>query len=131
MMPNYVLAMTGASGVAVREALPLQQQLAQIWEELLNTRPIGIHDNFFELGGHSLLAVRLVDRIEQFYGKKISATTLLAGPTIEQLANVLMQSEDTGSDGASAKAKNGNSRNSFSSVRKLLGSLVKTTHRVR
>ena len=70
---------------------PVQQQLVQIWEELLGVRPIGIQDNFFELGGHSLLAVRLVDRIEQVWGKKISATTLLAGATIEQLSAVLTQ----------------------------------------
>ncbi len=64
-------------------------QLIQIWEELLDERPIGIRDNFFLLGGHSLLAVRLVNRIEQRYGKKIPLATLFAGPTIEQLASAL------------------------------------------
>jgi len=111
----------------VAPTLEVQQHLAQIWEELLNTRPIGIRDNFFELGGHSLLAVRLVDQIEQFWGKRISATTLLAGPTIEQLANVLMQSEDISSDVASAKVKTVGIKRPFSSVRRLLTSLVKTT----
>lgn len=77
----------------VAPTLPVHQQLVQIWEELLDIRPIGIRDNFFELGGHSLLAVRLVDRIEQGWGKKISSATLFAGPTIEQLAKVLIQPE--------------------------------------
>lgn len=71
----------------------VQQQLVRIWEELLDVRPIGIRDNFFDLGGHSLLAVRLVDRIEQVWGKKITATTLINGATIEQLAEVLTQPE--------------------------------------
>ena len=71
--------------------LPVHQQLAKIWEELLEVSPIGIRDNFFELGGHSLLAVRLIDRIEQVWGKKVAASTLLAGPTIEQLSDVLVQ----------------------------------------
>jgi acyl carrier protein len=66
-------------------------QLMQIWEELLGTRPIGIRDNFFHIGGHSLLAARLVNRIEQVFGKKIPLTTLFAGPTIEQLAGALQQ----------------------------------------
>lgn len=114
----------------VAPVLAVHQQLAQIWEELLDTQPVGIRDNFFELGGHSLLAVRLVDRIEQFWGKKISATTLLAGPTIEQLASVLVQSEDTGPVVASAKVKADGSRRSFSSVRRLLASLGKTNRRV-
>jgi len=72
----------------------VQQQLKQIWEELLDVRPISIQDNFFELGGHSLLAARLVTRIEQEWGKKIPLDTLLANTTIEQLANVIEQPED-------------------------------------
>ncbi|HEY7415100.1 MAG TPA: amino acid adenylation domain-containing protein, partial [Ktedonobacteraceae bacterium] len=66
-------------------------QLLQIWEELLEARPIGITDNFFHLGGHSLLAARLVDRIEQVFQKKITLASLFAGPTIEQLAAALEQ----------------------------------------
>ncbi len=77
----------------VAPTLPVHQQLVQIWEELLDVRPIGIRDNFFELGGHSLLAVRMVDRIEQGWGKKISSATLFAGPTIEQLSKVLVEPE--------------------------------------
>ena len=68
-------------------------QLAQIWEDLLDVRPIGIRDNFFYLGGHSLLAVRLVGRIEQVFGKKIPLATLFAAPTIEQLAHALQFEE--------------------------------------
>ena len=72
-------------------------QLMQIWEELLDAQPIGIRDNFFLLGGHSLLAARLVNRIEQAFGKKVPLATLFAGPTIEQVASALQQQEDTGS----------------------------------
>ena len=36
--------------------------MLQIWEDLLDTRPIGITDNFFDIGGHSLLAAQLVDQ---------------------------------------------------------------------
>lgn len=70
--------------------------LQQIWEEELNVRPIGIRDNFFYLGGHSLLAARLMNRVEQSFGKKIPLATLFAGPTIAQLATNL-QTEDEGS----------------------------------
>src|SRR5436305_3223702 len=72
-------------------------QLLRIWEELLDARPIGIRDNFFLLGGHSLLATRLVNRIEQVFGKRIALTSLFAGPTIEQLADVLQQDAASGS----------------------------------
>jgi amino acid adenylation domain-containing protein len=66
-------------------------QLVHLWEELLEARPIGIRDNFFSLGGHSLLAARLVNGIEQIFGKKIPLATFFAGPTIEQLAEILEQ----------------------------------------
>ncbi len=72
----------------------VQGQLGQIWEELLDVRPIGIRDNFFSLGGHSLLAARLVDRITHVCGKKSPLSALFAGPTIEQLANALMRDVD-------------------------------------
>lgn len=81
----------------VAPTLLVHQQLVQIWEELLDVRPIGIRDNFFDLGGHSLLAARLVNRIEQVCGKKLPLTTLFAGATIEHLADALQVQEDTGS----------------------------------
>jgi len=66
-----------------------EQQLVQIWEELLEPRPIGIKDNFFHLGGHSLLAAELVGRIERATGQKLALSTLFAKPTVEQLVAVL------------------------------------------
>ena len=75
----------------------LQRQLVQIWEELLQVRPIGIKDDFFALGGHSLLAARMVNQVERICGKKLALATLFAGATIDYLAGVLMQpaSENT------------------------------------
>jgi glutamate-1-semialdehyde-2,1-aminomutase len=70
---------------------PVQLQLTQIWEELLDIHPIGIRDNFFELGGNSLLAVRLMARVHKIYQQELSLSTLLQGPTIEHLANILHQ----------------------------------------
>ena len=52
----------------VRPRDELEAQLAVIWEDLLQIRPIGVTDDFFDLGGHSLLAVRLAARIEQTVG---------------------------------------------------------------
>src|SRR5581483_10131810 len=46
----------------------LEIQLAGIWEQLLNVRPIGATDNFFEIGGDSLKAVVLTAKIEEVRG---------------------------------------------------------------
>jgi len=69
----------------------VELQLAQIWEQVLEVRPIGIFENFFELGGHSLLAVRLMAQIEQQFQKHLPLTTLFQHATIAQLATMLRQ----------------------------------------
>jgi thioesterase domain-containing protein/acyl carrier protein len=71
----------------------VETRLVQIWEEILNVRPVGIHDNFYDLGAHSLMAVRLVSEIETKLGKCISVATLMQGPTVAQLASVLSEQE--------------------------------------
>jgi amino acid adenylation domain-containing protein len=67
----------------------LEVELAHIWEEVLDVRPVGARDNFFELGGHSLLAVRLFALIEKRLGKKLPLTAVFQGATVEHLAGVL------------------------------------------
>jgi amino acid adenylation domain-containing protein len=80
--------------VAPRDDLELQ--LAQIWEEVLGVRPVGMRDNFFELGGHSLLAVRLFAVIEKRLGRKLPLTTVFQGATVEHLASILRQQAEPG-----------------------------------
>ncbi|MEB3147558.1 MAG: alpha/beta fold hydrolase [Sphaerospermopsis sp.] len=75
--------------VAPRNEVELQ--LTNIWEEILNVRPIGIQDNFFNLGGHSLLVVRLMAQIQQNFGINLPLAIILQNPTIAQIANILSQ----------------------------------------
>ena len=65
--------------------------LLKIWEDLLGIHQISIRDNFFDLGGHSLLAVRLMNYVENEFGKSLPLSTLFQSPTVEQLAVVLRQ----------------------------------------
>jgi amino acid adenylation domain-containing protein/FkbH-like protein len=66
-----------------------ERQMAQIWEELLGTRPIGALDNFFELGGHSLLAIRLLSRIEKTFSKALPVAIVFQAPTLEEVARMV------------------------------------------
>lgn len=63
----------------------LEREIAGIWEELLDLRPIMREDNFFTIGGTSLLAIavsqRLLDR-----GHNVPVQMVLASLTIETLA---------------------------------------------
>lgn len=67
----------------------LEIQLVKIWEDVLDTRPIGIKDNFFDLGGHSLLAMEIIDRIEKIFQKTLPVAMVFQCPTVELLGDVL------------------------------------------
>ncbi|HEY0602393.1 MAG TPA: alpha/beta fold hydrolase, partial [Herpetosiphonaceae bacterium] len=77
---------TGSTHVYVGPRSVLELQLVQIWEELLQTSPIGVTDNFFDLGGHSLSAIRLVAQIQKQLGPNLPLAALFEAATIEQLA---------------------------------------------
>lgn len=72
--------------VGPRDAV--ENQLVQIWEELLHVKP-GLRDDFFDLGGHSLLLTSLLARVERLTGKKLDVASVLKAPTIESLALLL------------------------------------------
>jgi natural product biosynthesis luciferase-like monooxygenase protein/amino acid adenylation domain-containing protein len=68
---------------------PVEQQIADIWCQLLNVEQVGVYDNFFELGGDSLLAVRLISRLRDAFQVELSARVLFEKPLIADLADVL------------------------------------------
>ncbi len=77
-----------------------EQRLQQLWQMVLDVRPIGMRDKFFALGGHSLLAVRLVAEVERSFGKKLRVATIFQNPTIEQFATLLRNGSNAGTDSA-------------------------------
>jgi amino acid adenylation domain-containing protein len=72
---------------------PVELQLAQLWEKVLEIHPIGIRDNFFDLGAESLQAARLFARISKRFGKNLSPSSLFEAPTIEAQARLLSRQE--------------------------------------
>jgi acyl carrier protein len=64
-----------------------EQQIADIWIQLLKLEQIGIHDNFFALGGHSLLATQVISRLRQGFGIELPLQTLFEAPTVGELSS--------------------------------------------
>ena len=68
----------------------LQNNLLQIWSDLLKNNRIGINDNFFDLGGDSLNAVIMHYRIEKLIDWSVPLTTIYHNPTVKSLAEAML-----------------------------------------
>jgi thioesterase domain-containing protein/acyl carrier protein len=91
-------APTGARGPETPPAAPrdaVELRLVELWEGLLNVRPVGIDQSFFALGGHSLLAMSLLSQISKKLGRTLPLSVLFTHPTIERLAELLRQEPTT------------------------------------
>ena len=62
----------------------LEQQVAAIWQQVLDVERIGLNDHFFELGGHSLLAVNVVSRMALELGLTLTPQLLFQHPVLSE-----------------------------------------------
>lgn len=69
-----------------------QQQLAQIWQEILGVSEVGLEDHFFEIGGTSLHGLRLFTRIRSDFRVALPLSTLFRASTLEALAGLIENS---------------------------------------
>lgn len=63
-----------------------EQEIVEIFEEILGVSPIGIEDSFFELGGHSLRAATAINEIERRTGIRLPLKVIFSSPTPSMLA---------------------------------------------
>ena len=83
----------------VEPRTPAETAMAAIWEEVLETREVGVTDDFFALGGNSFLAVRLMSRIQKTFERRLPLAALIAAGTVERM--VEMVEEDAGGGASS------------------------------
>lgn len=62
--------------------LPLERQLAEIWQDVLGVDTVRANDDFLDLGGHSLLAVYVAFATAERLGIVVPADALFENPTL-------------------------------------------------
>ncbi|OUS05847.1 hypothetical protein A9Q81_03635 [Gammaproteobacteria bacterium 42_54_T18] len=77
--------LSGDDGDFVSPRNDTEQQIADIWCQVLGLSRVGISADFFSVGGHSLLATQVIARIRQAFGIELSVRALFENSTIETL----------------------------------------------
>jgi polyketide synthase PksJ len=72
----------------------VEEKIYQIWSSVLKSDNFGVEDNFFEIGGNSLLIIQVAGHIKKQLGKEIKVINLFKYPTIRQISNFLLTSEN-------------------------------------
>ena len=67
---------------------PVEEYLAQAWQEELGVRRLGADDHFFELGGTSLSAIQVMLRLCQEFDIDLPLDGMFSHPTLGGLARV-------------------------------------------
>ncbi|MDD5753216.1 MAG: amino acid adenylation domain-containing protein [Methylococcales bacterium] len=63
----------------------IEKQLVEIWQDVLDQSPIGIHDHYFHRGGDSIRAIQIVARLRD-RNLKLDVRDIFQYPTIYELA---------------------------------------------
>ncbi|HYG10540.1 MAG TPA: phosphopantetheine-binding protein, partial [Pyrinomonadaceae bacterium] len=75
----------------------IEKQMADIWERILERKPIGLNDKFFEVGGNSLKSIRLLAAINEKFSSNVAIVDLFKFSTIKALSmHVEKPTDDNG-----------------------------------
>lgn len=114
MIPSYMCVIdkipVNANGKADRKALPdidevpgkyskplnkTEQEICDIFAEVLGTDQVGAEDNFFMIGGHSLRAVKVINKLESKFSIRVPLKKMFTEKTPRALAVYIKGKEKT------------------------------------
>jgi amino acid adenylation domain-containing protein len=82
---------TWESQVYVAPQTQMEQQISEIWQDVLQLQQVSTQENFFDLGGHSLRMAQMHRQLQETFQLKIPLIDLFQYPTIQSLAIYLQQ----------------------------------------
>ncbi|WP_244945338.1 phosphopantetheine-binding protein [Couchioplanes caeruleus] len=69
----------------------LAQEIADVWSEYLGGKAVGANDDFFAVGGNSLSGIKIIDRLAQDYGVRLSVRAFYLAQTPAKVAELIDQ----------------------------------------
>jgi amino acid adenylation domain-containing protein len=81
----------GGSREFVPPRNPIEEVIAETWQQVFKLERVGIDDDFFELGGHSLMAIQVLSRVRDQFDVDIPLVTLFEAPTVADLSLAIME----------------------------------------
>ena len=70
----------------------VEQQIAAIWQSVLNTQEIPeVDEDFFDFGGDSLDIVKVRTMLSDLAGREIEITELFTDPTVSGMAALVQE----------------------------------------
>ncbi len=85
---------TATRSQAVQSVSPqtqIEQEIAVIWQTVLNLNDLSVDDNFFDLGGHSIHIGIVNGKLKEQFDRDISMIEMFQYPTVRSLAQFLSQ----------------------------------------
>jgi hypothetical protein len=73
----------------VEPETPIEEMLAEMWEDLLDVERVGRKHDFFFAGGHSLTATVLTTRIRDAFGVNVSLIDVFRSSKLHQLGGLV------------------------------------------
>ena len=69
---------------------PLEETIAQVWQQFLGIATVGVEDRFLDLGGDSLLGTQIIAQLRERLAVKLSLASLFETPTVAEMAASLV-----------------------------------------
>ncbi|MBX7266437.1 acyl carrier protein [Micromonospora sp. Llam7] len=80
----------GGGSAAVERPVPQAQAIADLWSEYLGAEAKE-NDDFFALGGTSLAGIKIIDRLADDYGVRLSVRAFYLAQTPARVAELIEQ----------------------------------------
>jgi acyl carrier protein len=95
---------------------PLERQVLDAMEKVLNLPGLGLEDDFYALGGHSLLAARLIAQLNRDFAVSMPLGVLFQSPTAALLAQAVEQAKGSNAPRRAALVKSADQRQAPATV---------------